>query len=56
MNCWGIVEDLKLLCENVLESDMSKDSIANILIGMEELYGLKFEKLFSLYEQMLKER
>ena len=56
MNCWNITTDLKDLNEGVLESDLSKDQIANTLIGMEQLYNIRFEKLFRIFEQFNRER
>ena len=50
MNCWNVTDDLKILFEAVLERDLSKDEISNIILGMERLYHLKFEKLFENFE------
>ena len=47
MECWNITSDLKTLTEGVLEHDLTKDQIANILIGLEQLYNLKFDRLSS---------
>lgn len=52
MNAWNVVDDLQLLSEKI--ENLSQDSLMNILIGMAELYQLKFEKLFEAYEQSLK--
>ena len=48
-----IVEELKLLNEGVLERDLSKDDISNILIGLATLYELKFDKLTNSFEQLV---
>lgn len=48
-----IVEELKLLNEGVLERDLSKDDISNILIGLATLYELKFDKLINSFEQLV---
>lgn len=50
MKCWSITDDLKLLTEAVLEKELTRDQISNILIGMTELYELRFDKLFSDFE------
>jgi len=55
MSCWNITTDLKDLAEGALENDMSHDQIANALIGMRELYELRFDKLFRQFEQMVRE-
>lgn len=55
MDCWHIVDDLKILEEGVLDKGISVDNIANISIGLEKLYQLKFEKLFDTFEEHCKE-
>jgi len=55
MNCWNICEDLDTLMEGVLERDMSQDRITNALLGMKELYQLKFETLWESFEAMCRE-
>ena len=56
MGCWNVVEDLKLLNEGVLERDLTRDQISNILLGMQELYQLKFDILFQTFEQLIREK
>jgi hypothetical protein len=53
MSCWNITTDLKDLTEGVLEYDMSPDQIANALMGMQELYEIRFDKLFRTFEQLV---
>lgn len=55
MDCWGIVEDLKTLTQGTLEMNLSKDTIANITLGMADLYQLKFNLLFDTYERLISE-
>jgi uncharacterized protein YfkK (UPF0435 family) len=54
MTCWQITEDLKVLNEGVLEKDLTTDEISNILMGLTNLYELKFQKLFEYFEQSIK--
>ena len=56
LDCWGICDDLEVLCEGVLDRDMNSDQIANVLIGMKELYHLKFEKTFEIFEHLCRTR
>jgi len=57
MDCWHIVDDLKVLTEAVIEHpNVNKDNIANILIGLEQLYAIKFDKMFRTFETMVRER
>lgn len=53
MDCWHILEDIKTLSENVCEGDLTKDQITNVLLGMEELYQLRFEKTYRIFEQVM---
>jgi hypothetical protein len=55
MTCWNICEDLDTVMEGVLEGDMNQDRISNVLLGMKELYHLKFEKLWEQFEAMCRE-
>ena len=56
MSCWNVTTDLKDLNEGVLEGNLSKDQIANSLIGIEQLYNIRFDKLFRMFEQFNSER
>jgi len=56
MECWHITEDIKIVSEEIIEGDLSKDQISNMLIGLEQLYNLRFNKLFRTYEQLLSEK
>jgi transcriptional regulator NrdR family protein len=53
MACWGITNDLRDLSEGLLESDMSNEHVANALIGLQQLYQIRFEKLFRQFEQLV---
>ena len=55
MSCWKVTTDLKDLNEGVLESNLSKDQISNALMGIEQLYELRFNKLFQQFETLVRE-
>ena len=55
MACWNVTSDIETLFEGVIESDMTPDQITNILLGMKQLYELKFDKLFNTFEQLMKD-
>jgi hypothetical protein len=55
MACWNVTSDIDTLCEGVIESDMTTDQIANILLGMKQLYELKFDKMFRTFEELTRE-
>ena len=55
LNCWNICEDMKIVADYVLNKPtIDKDQLANILIGMADLYQLKFEKTFSDFEETIR--
>lgn len=55
MRCWGIIEDIEALRENMLdgEREMTTDEIDNYLLGLKALYSVKFERLFDTFEDCL---
>ena len=55
MECWQLVDDVKLLYEQVLDKDLHKDQdkLANALLGLYTIYGMKFERAFNTYEEAL---
>ena len=57
MECWMIVDDIRVVYRRHLDGEkpLTEDELANILIGMEHLYDLKFYNLMSTYEKLLKE-
>lgn len=57
MQCWDVIDDLDILYTNVLDSDppLTEDHIANVLLGMKQLYDMKFYTLMSTFEKFLKE-
>ena len=55
MKAWHVVDDIQLLNENVMETDMSTDDIINTLLGLESIYHMRFQKVFSQFEEVCKE-
>ena len=53
LDCWHIVDELKTLSEAVCDNNLSTDQTANILMGLEQLYQLKFDKLFQTFEELV---
>ena len=55
--CWNVTDDIKLINERILEKGpFTVDELSNILGGLQTIYNLKFEKLFSTFEELLKEK
>lgn len=55
MNCWNIVEDIKLISQMNDIRELSEDERMNALLGLETLYQMKFEILFNGFERMIKD-
>lgn len=57
MDCWHVVDDLAILFENVVENErMTRDQISNVVLGLQEMYQLKFDKLFRTFEQVISDK
>lgn len=59
LECWNVTNDIKHVTEYVLDAPLEpnrEDKISNMLIGIEELYNLKFQKLFETFEQLIAEK
>jgi hypothetical protein len=60
MECWNITSDIDDVYEYVMNgngnelSTDERDRVANILLGMSQLYELKFNKLFNTFEECVK--
>jgi hypothetical protein len=55
LNCWNICEDMKIVADYVMNtSSIDRDKLANIMIGLSDMYQLKFEKTFSDFEETIK--
>jgi hypothetical protein len=57
MECWQLVDDVKLLYEQVMDKDLheDQDKLSNALLGLYTIYGMKFERAFNTYEEALKQ-
>ena len=57
MQCWNVTDDINLLYRRYYDTDtMTKDDVANFLLGLTTLYNAKFEELFNTYETLLKDK
>ena len=56
MKCWNVTDDIDMVYSNVMDRDMSKDEIANALLGLQALYNMKFEELWENFEQLIKDK
>ena len=57
MQCWNVVDDIKLVTQQVYDrpKPLTEDELGNILIGLESLYQIKFEKCFNEFEAICRE-
>jgi len=58
MECWNVTTDLRRVTEYLLDAPLEpnrEDKIANMLIGMEALYEVKFDRCFRTFEKLLQE-
>ena len=58
LECWNVTKDIRTVYEGVCDSRpaMTEDQIANALLGLETLYELKFNKLWSMFENNVHQR
>ena len=59
LECWNVTNDLRHVTEYVLDAPLEpnrEDKISNMLLGIEELYNLKFQKLFNTLETLIAEK
>lgn len=54
MQCWGVVDDLDMVYSTeALYED--QDRMMNVLLGMQELYKIRFQRLFNTFEHLIHE-
>jgi hypothetical protein len=47
-------DDLDILCEEVLEGSPSKDEVANALVGIASLHGMRSAKAQRIFEELVR--
>ena len=57
MECWMVVDDIRTVYTRHLDGEkpLTDDEFANVMIGMEKLYDIKFYNLFSTFEKYIQE-
>jgi uncharacterized protein YfkK (UPF0435 family) len=55
LGTWNITEELKVINRGVLDHGWSSDQISNALIGLAEIYDIKFQETFAEFENVLRE-
>ncbi len=57
MQCWAITEDINTLYTHVMDQTQEGidiDKVSNILLGISQLYELKFQTLFQMFEDQIR--
>ena len=53
LSCWHVTDDIDLLYKKVMDGDMTKDDIANFLLGLKTIYDAKFDATFNDFEESI---
>ena len=56
MKCWNIVDELSSLNKAIMETDITRDKISNVLMGLADLYEIKFNELWDQFEASIKDQ
>lgn len=62
MKCWNVVDDVNDLYEHIGDSSefvdippKYVDKVMNKLLGVKELYDMRFQKLWEVFDHMIKD-
>jgi len=50
MQCWNVCEEIQLFLD--MYESMDEDQRLNYLIGLKQMYQLKFEKTWGIFEEV----
>jgi hypothetical protein len=57
---WGVTDDIDLLMESIVNSERFRDmpphmvdKVSNALLGIKELYDMRFERLWGTFEELI---
>lgn len=52
--CWQITDDLEVIYDNIMGDDsLTKNDIADLLLGLQKLYTMKFQKQSLVFDELL---
>ena len=54
MQCWNVCEDIQLYLD--MHDNMTEDQHMNYLIGLKQMYQLKFERTWDTFEKCVRAR
>lgn len=55
MDCWTIVDNLKSVMSGINRKELTPTQIHAVLNGLAVLYEIKFNTLFNLFEEVLRD-
>ena len=55
LKCWNLVDEVEELANNLHDGEINEDQAITTLYALSTSYRIRFEKLFSKYEQGCKE-
>jgi len=55
LDCWRVVDDIRFVSTEVIDGDtkMSEDELVNIMLGLEQIYERRFQKLWNSFVGVL---
>lgn len=53
--CGNIADDLDMLVEAVIEDTLTRDQVANVLLGLKELHELRCKRVFDIFSVMIRD-
>lgn len=54
LECWKVTSDINLFYESM--EGMDEDRRMNYLLGLKEMYELKFNKMWDIFEQLVRDK
>jgi hypothetical protein len=54
MQCWNVCDDIQLYLD--MYDNMDEDQRMNYLIGLKQMYQMKFERCFNNFETVVRNR
>jgi hypothetical protein len=55
MDCWRVINDLNTTLDIIDHTGCDEDAVSNAIIGIKEMYNMRFENLFNAFEEVLGE-
>ena len=54
LDCWGVCDDIDSIYSALYEEmPIDNDRFANLMLGLKELYSIKFQRTFATLEELI---